>query len=448
VSSPRRIGPFALAEVIGEGQSTGLYRAVRVDGARLPRQVAIRAALNPADPTSADRVHREHEVLRVLDDPRIPRIYGHYPDEAALAMGFVDGITLADIIYAASRDWVALESATVMDITIEVAHALRHAHSVRYGTGTRIVHGHLGPQRIRLEPTGNVVVVGLGAASRGRHPAYTAPEVAQGGIPSRASDQWSLGATLVQMLLGERIYAGRRKPDEAALEGDVTPWTRRVERAHPEVAAALRKMLAVDPEARFQSEPEMLKALLAASRRMGGTVHRRHLVARVMLHADKLHAMRPERPSVIPLPLPSELGPQEPEVDPGHPPTPARPEPEVQPMTHETHDPHAAGEPIPVEAKVDQEREAPPAIVDIPIAPEDEIFDPVLPDPGPGPTFAEDGRPDPDLEPTAPVESPDRDPLAPLPPEPTAAFLPTEIIGMVAGAMMFALGIWYCIEAF
>ncbi len=137
------------------------YRAVRMDGTRSPRQVAIRAAIDPTDSTSADRVHREHEVLRVLDDPRIPRVYGHYPDVAAMAMSFIDGITLADIIYAASRDWVALEPPTALDIAIEVAHALRHAHSMRFGAGSRIIHGHLGPQRIRMESTGNVVVVGL-----------------------------------------------------------------------------------------------------------------------------------------------------------------------------------------------------------------------------------------------------------------------------------------------
>ena len=149
MTASRKVGPFALAEVIGEGQSTGLYRAVRMDGTRSPRQVAIRAAIDPTDSTSADRVHREHEVLRVLDDPRIPRVYGHYPDVAAMAMSFIDGITLADIIYAASRDWVALEPPTALDIAIEVAHALRHAHSMRFGAGSRIIHGHLGPQRRR-----------------------------------------------------------------------------------------------------------------------------------------------------------------------------------------------------------------------------------------------------------------------------------------------------------
>jgi len=416
-----------------------MYRAIRVDGTRPPRQVAIRAALDPADSTAAARVQREYEVLRVLDDPRVPRVYGHYPEAAAMAMGFVDGVTLADIIHASTKDWVALEPATSLDIVIEVAHALRHAHSVRFGAGSRIVHGHLGPQRIRLEPTGNVVVVGLGAASRGRHPAYTAPEIARGGMPLRESDQWSLGATLVEMLLGERLYTGRSSQEEAARAGDVHPWLSRVERSHAQIAPVLRKMLACSADARFRSEPEMLKALLEASRRMGGTVHRRHLVAQVSIHADKLHAMRPSRPPV--LPLPNDRGTQLPEVQPGHSPTTVPQEPEVPEMSQDT-PPPAELPPMPAGPDLDE----PASVVDIPISAPDDDFHPELPSPepetkaAPGPTFSEDSALDPELEPTAPVLPPNRGP------EPTAAFLPSEIAGMVGGIAMLGLAIWYCLK--
>ena len=453
MSTVRTVGPFALAEVIGEGKRTGLYRAVRVDGARSPRQVAIRAALDPTDPTAADRIHREYEILRVLDDPRIPQAYGHYPEAAALAMGFVDGITLADIIIAASRDWVTLEPATALDIAIEVAHALRHAHAVRFGTGSRIVHGHLGPQRIRLEPTGAVVLVGVGAASRGRHPAYCAPEVASGGLPTRASDQWSLGATLTEMLLGERLYSGRQAPEDAAKSGEVRLWLDRLDRRHPEVSPAVRKMLAKHPDDRFQSEPEMLKALLSASRRMGGTVHRRHLVAQVLIHADKLDAMRPDRPPVTPLPLPQTLGPRAPEVMEGHAP---HPEHEVWSMTDDTRDapppvesePEADGPPAPTPVEVSMDLDPPPQAIDIPIDGPDEVVateaTELIADESDQPPAEPQVASNPDMEATAPLFDPNEE--ADHGPEPTAPFLPSEVIGMVAGVAMIGLGIWYCLK--
>jgi serine/threonine protein kinase len=391
-------------------------------------------------------VLREYEVLRVLDDPRIPRVYGHYPDLSAMAMGFVDGITLADIIHAASQDWISLEPATALDIAIEAAHALRHAHSMRFGTGSRIVHGHLGPQRIRLDPTGSVVLVGLGAAPHGRHPAYTAPEIARGALPTRAADQWSLGATLTEMILGERLYTGRRSPEDAAEEGDVRPWMDRVDRGHPEIGPALRKMLAKHPDDRFQSEPEMLKALLSASRRVGGTVHRRHLVAQVLIHSDKLDAMRPPRPPVTPLPLPPSLGARAPEVIADHAP---HPEPEVWSMTDDTPDTPVPEASTPIEVTLDLDLDPPAGTMDIPIdGPElpPEPPQPSTPEPSPAPA-SEAAPPDserPDLDPTAPLVS--ADPLSQSAPEPTAAFLPSEIIGMVAGAAMIGLGIWYCLR--
>jgi serine/threonine protein kinase len=456
VTDARIVGPFALAEVIGEGKCTGLYRAIRVDGARSPRQVAIRAALDPGDQTATDRVHREYEILRVLDDPRIPKVYGHYPELGAMAMGFVDGVTLADIIHASTRDWIALEPATALDIGIEIAHALRHAHSVRFGTGSRIVHGHLGPQRIRLQPSGEVMLVGLGAASRGRHPAYTAPEVARGARPTRASDQWSLGATLMEMLLGERLYTGRSAANEAAEEGNTHHWMDRLDRHHPAVSLALRTMLAPRPEDRFSSEPEMLKALLTASRRIGGTVHRRHMVAQTLLHADKLDAMRPARPPVTPLPLPSFLGDRDPEVLDAHTPNP---DSEVWTMSNDTDTDAGTAAPPPPEPQVQFEvgldPDPPAGKVDIPI--DGQAIEPT-PTPAVQPTAkrTEDTEvtaalstpsatePTDDLEATAPIAI--TDPQASSAPEPTAAYLPSEIIGMVAGAAMIGLGIWYCLK--
>ncbi len=126
-------------------------------------------------------------------------------------------------------------------------------------------------------------------------------------------------------------------------------------------------------------------------------------------------------------------------------------------MSQETTDPtpvEPADAPTPVEATVRPEVHEPVSIVDIPIAPEDEVFDPALPDPMPAPmpdpVPAPDSvqveAPEPDLEPTAPLTTPGRDPLAPPPPEPTARFLPSEIAGMVAGVIMFALAIWYCLK--
>ncbi len=453
MSAPkRRVGPFVLTEQIGGGRGTALFRAIREDSGRAPRQVAIRAANNPDDTQAADRIVREYEVLRVLDSPRIPRVYGFYEEEAALALTYCEGVNLSDVLVAHQRDWVQLDPATALDMAIETAHALRHAQSIRFGGGSRIVHGHLGPQRIRLCMDGRIVVVGFGASAQGQNPAYTAPEVANGAMPTRLSDQWSLGATIVEMLTGERLYTGTTDPKQAARLGDVSASIRKLERLHPEVAATVRTMLATDPKSRFRKQAEMLKALLGSARRIGGTVHRRHLVANVLLHGDQLMAMRPSQPIVRPL----AYAPRHDEPAVHIPPRPISSTPEPEPSVQflevgSTEVPSTALPPA-----VDQELDPIPDMSTPPIPihindKEEPLFDsPDIEEPT-HPTSTDvheqpqidgnDGKSEnerdyADME-TAPLHS--RSPTA------TAAFLPSEIAGFVLGGLLFILGTWYAL---
>ena len=219
MNSTRRIGPFLLAETLGEGRGTILYRAVRPHGSRPPHEVCLRLARDPRDTITTSRIRAEYETLRAMDDPRIPKAYGHYAEEGALAMSYFTGATLADALQARSDGLVQIAVSTAIDIVIEVAHGLRHGHSIIGPQGSRIIHGHLGPQRIRLTPQGDIVIVGFGAHTKGRHPAYTAPEVALGSEPTPLSDQWTLGAILVEMVLGERGVYGCTKSDGCQLRG-------------------------------------------------------------------------------------------------------------------------------------------------------------------------------------------------------------------------------------
>ena len=176
VNHARRIGPFVLAEMLGEGRGTILYRAVRPEGARPPHEVCMRIARDPTDAITTARIRHEYEILRSMDNPRIPKAYGHYAEEGALAMSYFSGATLADALQATRDGLTNLAVSTALDIVIEVAHGLHHGHSTFGPDGNRIVHGHIGPQRIRLTPGGEIVVVGFGAHTKGRHPPTPHPK--------------------------------------------------------------------------------------------------------------------------------------------------------------------------------------------------------------------------------------------------------------------------------
>jgi serine/threonine protein kinase len=399
VTQARRIGPFDLSDFLGEGHGTNLYRAVRPEGVRPPYEVCIRIAQNPVDAEIARAIRTEYETLRAMDNPRIPKAYGHYPDESAIAMSYYAGATLSDVLQAQSDGLIKLSISTAIDIVIEIAHGLRHAHSIVGPNGTRITHGHLGPQRVRITPNGDVVVVGFGSQTKGRHPAYTAPETADGTAISPASDQWTLGAMMVELILGERLYTGVANIDHATRDGDVGFWTSRVAEVHPELEPALRTMLATDPDARFRRGHELLKALLSAGRKIGGTVNRRNLATSVMTHGHRLSRVRPERnPLDISLPMTGEAAPA---ASAGPPPVRDLPSPSP-------HDFSAA---------------TPPLAASLPSEPRLHETDSY------------------DSEVT--VDIADTLEKAPPAPEPAPRYLPSEFAGAALGSLMLALGITY-----
>jgi serine/threonine protein kinase len=335
-----------------------------------------------------------------MDNPRVPKAYGHYADEGALAMSYFSGATLADALQARKDNLVPIAVSTALDIVIEVAHGLRHGHSIIGPTGTRIIHGHLGPQRIRLTPAGEIVLVGFGAHTKGRHPAYTAPEVARGEAATILSDQWALGAILVELVLGERLYTHVPSPIDSSCSGDVEPWIKRLADEYPDLEGPARTMLAPNPADRYERAHDLLKGLLAASRRIGGTVNRRHLTSRVLAHSDKLSKVRPPRDPLAPLPVqpprranqfepPSPADePTEPIMDPG-----IGNDVDIEPV------------PIPVQAQ--------------------EWFDEIQE----FPMISE-----PKIEPES---------MGPPAPEPAPPFLPSEIAGMALGSAMVMLGVTY-----
>lgn len=281
VETGQRIGPFELAEQIGAARSTALFRALRPDGLREPREVAIRIAEPPVSPAAAESVRREYEVLRALDDPRIPKIHGFYPGQSALAVSWHDGATLAEVIAAARAGWVELDAVTTLDIAAEIAGALRAAHNVVL-QGRPVVHGHLDPSRVRLREDGGLVLVGFGVERPVQWPGYSAPEIIAGDDPGPASDQWSLGAILAEMLLQRRLYEGLPDTAAAAREGTVGPWVTAVESAHPSLGRLLRKMLAASPEDRLPWDGEVVGALLAEGRALGQPSARRAVAAAVL----------------------------------------------------------------------------------------------------------------------------------------------------------------------
>jgi tetratricopeptide (TPR) repeat protein/predicted Ser/Thr protein kinase len=246
----------------------------------LGRLVAIKFITpeKAADPAARKRLLREARAAAALDHPNICSVYEviDEPDgRACIVMQYVSGDTLADTLARGPLD-VRL----TMSLARDLASALALAH--KHG----IVHRDLKPHNIIITNDKRAKLLDFGLArqndgvlaSAGEAvtttalttpgvvvgtPAYMSPEqIRQVPIDGR-SDLFSLGAVLYECLTGERAfraltpleYAGQilhcQPPDVSSRRTELTVQ-------HDELC---RRLLAKDPEDRFQSAEELLGAL-------------------------------------------------------------------------------------------------------------------------------------------------------------------------------------------
>lgn len=291
-------------ERLEEGRGASLYRGERPPGSREPLVVAVRIADNPRDDRAAAWIRNEYDTLRAVDDPRVPRAYGYYATQAALALTLVDGASLAEAFAAQREGLVRVDPATAVDVLAEVAECLAAVHGVAGSEGP-LIHGALCPERVVIDRDGRVFVLGLGLPPGDRVPGYTAPEQAAGAFTDPRTDQWALGALAVELLLGERLYARAEDPTEDALQGRVGASLDRIERTFPAMIRLLSRLLAPAAGGRYPSDRELMGDLLTAHRQIAGRPDRALLAQRVI-------AVRPPPP---PAPPPAEAQPEPPSFD-------------------------------------------------------------------------------------------------------------------------------------
>jgi len=275
----RKLGHFELIESVGAGGMGAVLKARDLD---LGRVVALKI-LPPdmaADPENIVRFKQEARAAARLDHDNVARVY-HFGEDQGLhyiAFEFVEGDNLRQMMEANGGTIPVPDAVALL---LEVAAGLGHAAE------RGVVHRDIKPSNIIVTPDGRAKIVDMGLARSmdARHTGqltesgvtlgtfdYISPE--QAIEPRQAdvrSDIYSLGCTFYHALTGRTpVPDGTAAKKLDAQRNLLAPDPRLYNPAIPEdLAAILGRMMAKDPDRRYQDAEHLAVHLRAVARKLG-----------------------------------------------------------------------------------------------------------------------------------------------------------------------------------
>lgn len=209
-----RIGSYKVIREIGRGGMGTVYLAARADD-EFRKRVAIKVIIAGFDhETIIQRFKNERQILAGLDHPNIARLLDGGTTEGGapyFVMEYIEGLTIRDYC-----DTHRLTTVERLKLFRDVCSAVHFAHQ------NLIVHRDIKPANILVTEDGAPKLLDFGVAKllspnasgveltgatiRMMTPEYASPEQARGDTITTASDVYSLGVLLYELLTGHRPY--------------------------------------------------------------------------------------------------------------------------------------------------------------------------------------------------------------------------------------------------
>lgn len=298
---PSQISHYRIESRIGAGGMGEIYKA---RDETLGRVVALKMLplAFTSDPERVQRFRQEALSASRLNHPNIITIFEivQQDENHFIAEEYVEGQTLRDLLRdPQDKNQRALRLEKALDITIQIARALKAAHTAW------IIHRDIKPENIMIREDGLVKVVDFGIAKLGDErgvvletdgafqsndsslttpglimgtASYMSPEQARGEQLDGRTDLFSLGILFHEMVTGSRLFAGSTRVEalDRLKQGDViVRQALKLGQIPKELQRILRRLLQSNREERYASAGELLEDLSKFKQRLESRTTRR-----------------------------------------------------------------------------------------------------------------------------------------------------------------------------
>jgi eukaryotic-like serine/threonine-protein kinase len=259
---------YRIVRRIGSGGMADVYCA---EDTHLGREVALKVLHRrfAQDLEFVERFRREAKSAAGLAHPNVVGVFdrGEHEGTYYIAMELLGGRTLKDILVSEAP----LSEQRTIDLGVQILHAAGFAH--KHG----VIHRDFKPHNVIVDEQGHAKVTDFGIARAGASEMtetgsimgtahYLSPEQAQGHAVTAASDLYSIGVMLYEMLAGRLPFEGDSAVAIALkhLSEQPLPISALRPDVHPALEAVVMAALAKDPAQRWQTADDFAEGLEAA----------------------------------------------------------------------------------------------------------------------------------------------------------------------------------------